>query len=70
MHAEESKVGLTGSWEARRLSGASYSSRRRCWDMKVVPSQEGAGRRSYHGSGMKNGRSKGPEGVSYGSECS
>jgi hypothetical protein len=38
--------------------------------MKVVPSQEGAGRRSYHGSGMKNGRSKGPVGISYGSECS
>jgi hypothetical protein len=38
--------------------------------MKVVPSQESAGR-SYHGSGMmKNGRSKGPEGISYGSECS
>ena len=38
--------------------------------MKVVPSQEGAGR-SYHGSGMrKNGRSRGPVGILYGSECS
>jgi len=45
--------------------------RSRCWDMKVVPSQEGGGRRSYRGSGMmKNGRSKGPVGISYGSECS
>jgi hypothetical protein len=34
----------------------------------VVPSQEGGGWRSYRSSGMmKNGRSKGPEGISYGS---
>ena len=59
MHVEESKVGLTGSWEVRRL-----------WDMEVVPSQEEVGRGSYRGSGMKNGRSKGPEGILSGSECS
>ena len=39
--------------------------------MKVVPSQEGADRRSFRGSGMMtNSRSKGLEGISYGSECS
>jgi hypothetical protein len=39
--------------------------------MKVVPSQEGAGRRSYRGSGtMKNGCSKGPVCILHISECS
>ena len=72
MHADESKAGLMGNWEARRLSGASeWYSRRRCWDMKVVPSQEGGADEGVTvvSGMMKNGRSKGPEGISYGSDA-
>jgi len=36
--------------------------------MKVVPSQEGGGQRSYRGSGMKNGHSKDRVGSWYVSE--
>ena len=38
--------------------------------MKVVPSQEGGGRRSYRGSGVKNGCSKDCVGSWYVSEYS
>jgi hypothetical protein len=59
VHAEGSKAGLTGSSPVGSV--VEWYSRRRCCDMKVVPSQEGAGRGSCRGSGMmKNGHSKGP----------